>query len=292
MNCEKRGSGAPIPCHSCNTCRGIEARQFSDVKLLGKENGKAKIGVEEVRAFHEDMFLSATEAESKIYIIENAEALTPASQNALLKVMEEPPEATYIFLLSNGTDQLLSTVKSRVQYIQMQRFSPKDTERYLIERNPRASALMRENREAFEAITLFCSGVIGAALEMLDDKIVKENEHMRKLVSDLVMSFGKRTEFSKLYSALSALPSSRPEFKRALELTLSALRDIYASKSNIDAPLLFFTDRAEAQELTAINAKRLMRIFEIILGALSDVDKNVLIPSLVTDIALSVKNTV
>lgn len=260
--------------------------------MLGKDGSRATIGVEQVRDFREDMFLSPTEADCKIYIIEDTEALTPQSQNALLKVIEEPPAATYIFLLSNGTDALLSTVKSRVQYIQMERFSTEDIEKYLLMKSQRAAALRAQDKAAFNAITLFCSGVIGAALDMLDERSVKENEHLRDLVTELVLAFGKRTEFSKLYSALSALPSQRPEFKKALELTLSALRDIFTVKSNIDAPLLFFSDRAFAEELTAMNAKRLIKIFEIISKALSDIDKNVLIPSLITDIALSIKDTV
>ena len=291
LNCESLGENRPIPCGLCNRCRRIYEGQFPDFKILEKERSKATIGVEQIREFREDMFLSATESDSKVYVIKNAETMTPAAQNSLLKVIEEPPPATYIILIANGTDQLLSTIKSRAQYVQMERFPSSSIEEYLLKNSSLASALRAEDKDAFEAITLFCSGVIGQALSMLDDRSIKDGTELKTLVTELILAFRKRTEFSKLYSTLSSLPQTRPEFKRALEVTLCALRDVFTVKSGIDAPLLFFTDRAFAEELTSISAKRLVRIYEIVLGALSDLDKNVLIPTLITDIALAVKET-
>ena len=87
-----------LPCGVCNNCRRIKEDIFPDIKFLGKSNGKATIGVEDTREFREDMFLSATEAAHKFYVIENAESLTSAAQNALLKVLEEPPKNVHIIL--------------------------------------------------------------------------------------------------------------------------------------------------------------------------------------------------
>ena len=84
----KEDSDYPLPCGECRTCRRIHSGNFPDVATLGRESGKATIGVEELRTFREDMFLSSTEADAKIYIIEDADLMTPAAQNALLKVLE------------------------------------------------------------------------------------------------------------------------------------------------------------------------------------------------------------
>ena len=101
FNCEKRGDGiSPLPCHSCNTCRRIFEDGFTDVKTLSKPKDKATIGVGEIRYFREDMFLSATESDYKIYVIDDAERMTPNAQNALLKVLEEPPNNVVIILLT------------------------------------------------------------------------------------------------------------------------------------------------------------------------------------------------
>lgn len=291
INCESSGADRALPCHSCNTCKRIAEGQFSDVKILKKDNSKATIGVEQVRDFREDMFLSPSEAEAKVYLIENAEALTGAAQNALLKVIEEPPEATYIFLLANSTDNILSTIKSRAQYIQMQRFTPEEIDRYLTENIQAAMTLKRESPEEYATITLLSSGVIGAAIGMLDEKALKESSEYAELVTSLLSALQKRTEFSKLYEALSSLPTARAEFKRILELTLCAMRDIFTVKGGIKAPLLFFRSEEAAESYSGLNSKRLMKICRIITDALADVDKNILIPTLITDIALSISQT-
>jgi DNA polymerase-3 subunit gamma/tau len=71
INCEKRNEGAyPMPCGFCNTCRRIREGNFTDIKYLEKPKDRATIGVEAVKDFREDMFLSATESERKIYIID------------------------------------------------------------------------------------------------------------------------------------------------------------------------------------------------------------------------------
>ena len=291
INCENKGAAGALPCHRCNTCQRIADGQFSDVKILTKEGSKATIGVEQIRDFREDMYLSPSEAEAKIYLIEDADALTGAAQNALLKVIEEPPEATYIFLLASTTDSILSTIKSRAQYIQMQRFSPEQIDGFLTASSHAAVSLKRDSRSEYDTLTVLCSGVIGAALGMLDEKSLKENSENYLLVTDLLSAVKRRAEFSKLYEALSALPSSRPDFKHSLELTLCALRDILTVKSGIKTTLLFFRSAEDAEEYSGLNAKRLMHIFEIINDALADVDKNILIPTLITDIALSISRT-
>ena len=121
LNCERR-EGAELPCHVCNTCRRIKDGSFIDVKWLEKPKDKMTIGVGEVRTFREDMFLSATESDYKIYIIDNADKMTPNAQNALLKVLEEPPSNVVIFMLSESDDAILTTIKSRAQYVAMERF--------------------------------------------------------------------------------------------------------------------------------------------------------------------------
>ena len=95
---------------------------FPDVKVLAKKKDKATLGVEAVKDFREDMFLSSTESENKIYIIDDAESMTPEAQNSLLKVLEEPPKSVNIILLAKECDRILTTIKSRTQYIPMSRF--------------------------------------------------------------------------------------------------------------------------------------------------------------------------
>lgn len=89
MNC--KGEGDSLPCARCESCRRIYEGIYPDVKILSKAKDRATLGVEAIKDFREDMFLSSTESEHKIYIIDDAECMTPEAQNALLKVLEEPP---------------------------------------------------------------------------------------------------------------------------------------------------------------------------------------------------------
>ena len=132
MNCEQRAV-APnnLPCGECNACKRIKSGNFPDVKYLERADGKATVGAAELREFREDMFLSATEANSKFYIIPEAELLTPAAQNALLKVLEEPPPSVYIILLTTDVGKMLSTIRSRTQYVQMELFSPETLSKHV-----------------------------------------------------------------------------------------------------------------------------------------------------------------
>ena len=88
INCERKNDGTlPLPCRECNTCKRIIENNYTDITRLSRQSGKATIGVEEVRLFRDDMFLSPTESSFKTYIIEEADKLTANAQNALLTVL-------------------------------------------------------------------------------------------------------------------------------------------------------------------------------------------------------------
>ena len=70
VNCENSADkSTPLPCTRCASCRRIYEGNFPDLKFLSKKREKATLGVEEVKDFREDMFLSSTEAEKKIYVM-------------------------------------------------------------------------------------------------------------------------------------------------------------------------------------------------------------------------------
>lgn len=80
---------------------------------------KDSLGIETIKKMQEKVFLMPLRGKDKAIIIPTAELLTIPAQNALLKLLEEPPEHTYIFLLTISTDDLLSTIKSRCQIIKV-----------------------------------------------------------------------------------------------------------------------------------------------------------------------------
>lgn len=84
-------------------------------QILISEEGST--GIEIIRKFQEKIFLKPYKSKEKIIIIEHAEDITIEGQNALLKILEEPPSNTFIFLLVTNEDILLPTILSRCQIV-------------------------------------------------------------------------------------------------------------------------------------------------------------------------------
>ena len=290
LNCENRLSESfPLPCGACSRCKRIASGAFPDVSYLKREVGKSTIGVDELRAFREDMFLSATESECKCYIIEDADAMTPAAQNALLKVLEEPPKNVYIILICKEADKLLTTIKSRAQSFSTEIFIADELHRHVLSLSPEARSMAAADPEKLRGILLSSNGIIGKALSHLGGD-ESDAEALRASVMSIVSVMPKKVSFSALYSAVAALPQKRDELRRTLELLVTALRDMLTYKVSGEFTPSFFTS-LEACEgaLTGLGARRIVSIFEVINSALADLDKNVLIAPLLTDIALKIR---
>lgn len=100
---------------TCPSCRQIEMRNFSYLKFIKPQT--AEIKVDQIRELESDISLKLPENERQMVIVEPAERLNPSSSNALLKILEEPPERTYIVLIAENELRLLPTIRSRCQKI-------------------------------------------------------------------------------------------------------------------------------------------------------------------------------
>ena len=239
LNCESVNDSA-LPCHACNSCQRIMNGSFTDVKILEKQPDKATIGVGEVKEFRADMFLTSTESEYKIYIINNAERMTPEAQNALLIILEEPPKNVIIILLADGTDKILTTIKSRTQYIAMSRFTTAELKDYLLKSSQEAMRLMRTDEHRLDEILVSADGRIGRAKILLDARLSERDKQRRDMIVGIVTAMKSRTDYSRLYTAISALPTKRDELGDILEGLQDALRDMLLSyKSHRFAPIFF-----------------------------------------------------
>ena len=291
--CENKGSRThPLPCHVCNTCRRIFEENYTDVKYLRKQSGKATVGVDAVKDFKEDMYLSATEGEFKIYIFDNAESLTPQAQNALLTVMEEPPPAVVIFLLSSSSDKILSTIKSRTQYVAMERFSRERLQEYLLDTYPSARALNAADPEGFAAVISKADGYIGAALKLMQQETAKEIEDEHNAVMRFIRALDARVPFSELYSVAKEFPEGRAELVSVLEDITLALGDLIKCKSTkADTSLSFYSSRDEIFELLkSFSLAKLFKVHELVLDAHEKITKNAIIQAVMASLLANIKS--
>lgn len=122
LNCLEPKAGDA--CGTCAACRKIAARSHPDVMWLEPEGQAFKI--EQVReVLQRNLRWKPLEGRTRVFALDQADALTAEAANSLLKVLEEPPEAVVIVLITSQPFALLPTIRSRCQEI---RFRPLDAE--------------------------------------------------------------------------------------------------------------------------------------------------------------------
>lgn len=148
-----------VPCGSCAACRKVQADTHPDVITVDTPD-RVTIPVDTVRQMRADAFIRPNEGKKKIYLFPRAQALNPAGQNALLKLLEEPPPYGVFFLLTDNADALLPTVRSRCVELSMAPLTKAQLIPVLKARFPEQpeSDLIR-HAEA-------CGGALGRALEL------------------------------------------------------------------------------------------------------------------------------
>ena len=119
------GEGSLKPCGVCRDCRKVASGIHPDVITLSravddKGTQKQNITVDQIRALSADAIVLPNEAKRKVYIIDEAETMNQAAQNAALKLLEEPPAAVVFLLCTVRPMQLLETVRSRCALVKLQ----------------------------------------------------------------------------------------------------------------------------------------------------------------------------
>ncbi len=110
MLCRNADSEAQ-PCGECDCCIKVEAGTHPDCIYV---SGIEKTSVDDVRKIEDEAHLASNEADSKVFILEDADEYNVQSQNALLKIIEEPPNGVKFVLTASSVGAILPTVRSRV----------------------------------------------------------------------------------------------------------------------------------------------------------------------------------
>lgn len=115
--CCQQGHEASDACGECPACIQLAAGTYPDVLWIAPPPGKREISIERARELKRFLALAPPAGGARIAVVETAESLTTAAQNALLKTLEEPPPRTWLVLTTNAPDALLPTVRSRCQRV-------------------------------------------------------------------------------------------------------------------------------------------------------------------------------
>lgn len=264
ISCEHRDSAPDtVPCRTCESCRKILGDLSQDVITVRREDGKATLGVEVIRALREGVAIVPGELDRKIYVIEDGDLMTEQAQNALLLTLEEPPPFVLFLLLCENARSLLDTIRSRAPTLRVEPLSHAEVDSYLTENEPRARVVKNTAEEEYRAILTASDGSIGEALRLLDPKARKHFLDERARVEAFVDACAERKPAGALIPLLSAFPQKRIELVSSLSLVMTALRDLIALSRADDPHLCFYTDRETAAEKAAsFSLSTLASIFE------------------------------
>lgn len=238
------------PCRTCNSCKKVFSLSHPDLHIFGGEDGKP-ITMKEVRDLIDSSFLVPNDGDKKIYIIKAAHKMRPDTQNAMLKIFEEPPESVVIFLLTEKKEALLPTILSRGQLIVLPGESDEFIEASL--RKKFKTATDSEIRAAVRA----SDGSLGQAEEFLS----KENRTAMEKAAQLIETLfnGSKSAFLSILSA----KITREKFIELLNLLQRFFADIIEYKYGQETPVLLSVEDA-ARYAESVTKKALLSMSEAV----------------------------
>ena len=121
VNCEHPVNGNP--CNQCPSCLGIENGSILDVLELDAASNN---GVDHVRALRDEAIYTPAAVKKRVYIVDEVHMLSTAAFNALLKILEEPPEHLMFILATTELHKVPATIKSRCQQFSFKRIAPSE----------------------------------------------------------------------------------------------------------------------------------------------------------------------
>jgi len=198
------------------TILGENFRQNPDFKFIAPKTaeGESKVYIEDIRDLKKFLSLRSYGDNKRIVIFDDAHFLTPEAANALLKVLEEPPAGSVLFLISSVPDLIPATILSRCEEVRFTEAGKKEIEEYLADKK-----LKKEDRDFLATLS---AGKIG-----LIERLLKEGEmaEAKKAVDDLRKLFKagiyeKMEYVKKLHEQTIKHSSGQREYARLVDYWL------------------------------------------------------------------------
>ncbi len=269
------------PCMECSSCKKIMRDQSPDVIFVEADDGKVQLGVDVIRRLREDSIFGANDLELKTYIFPAADTMNTQAQNALLKLLEEPPDGILFLLLCENSESLLPTIKSRAPILRLEALPDELIAAWLKENNENAKRLAESDPETFGIAVRRAGGSLGRAAELCDPKSSEEclksrraAEQYLKLLAERSRPGGEVTFFE--YASRLSTQKQRAELAEIYSMLCAAVRDLLAAKLTKSFHPEFFVTEEKARELSQeYTSLKLSQLFDIFSEAENDLGKNV-----------------
>ncbi len=271
------GSKDP-PCMECTVCDRISRSQAPDIITVEAEHDRVFLGVDIIRKLREDAYFAPIEFPKKIYVFPSADSMNPQAQNALLKILEEPPSHVMFLLLCENSDGLLDTIKSRAPTLRLEPLPGDTVMRYL----KSAGAVTDDtDEESLGAVVKLSGGSIGKALSLISQgKSSRLLELYRKAEKYIRLLANRKTAGDELefyeYASRLVTQKSRDDGAKIYSLTADAVRDLINVKLTSSPNLIFFTSEKEAEDLSnEFSIGSLMKLAAILSDTAASLETNV-----------------
>lgn len=181
-------TGDKKPCSVCSDCIKAQGKGHPDIFETDGIKGKSKnFTVDAVREIRDDAFVIPNESDKKIYILKNGHNMNEQAQNAILKILEEPPSYVYFIIVTESKSTMLETVLSRVQVYSLLSDEGVITEKEAVAVKNLVGAILNINELAlmeqtavFQKNNQFAKSVLLLMTEVFRDALVKKNGFIRE----------------------------------------------------------------------------------------------------------------
>ncbi len=236
------------PCMTCSQCRKVINGYHPDVLTYAAQGGEGSFKVETVREIINEAYISPNEARYKIFLLGEVDKMNASAQNALLKILEEPPEYVIFIMTALTKTKMLETVLSRSVVMTLEGVDVQEGAQYITEHNEGI-----EFAEAEKALFL-SNGNIGTATEILLKGRMSE---LTELCADICKGILANDEYM-LLRTLSPLIGDRQGTALVLDMLKNIFRDAVVDTNGSN----LLSGQRESAELLrkSITKKRLTQL--------------------------------
>ena len=255
--------GENKPCGECRGCRLEHAGTHPDIWTVAPEDGKKNITVAQIRALRSEAYVKPHMSARRVFIIDMADTMNEQAQNALLKVLEEPPGSVLFILIAENKAALLDTVISRCTVLSLSPPEISEAEKYM-------AASMNYTAEQISSALKESGGNIGAALNLLSGgssgAATAAEEFIKLMLSSDELGMLKtaakfeksRTEADAFLKELKLCTAAALKKNLSNSLTARTLSDFYTAlggfeqslATNVNLSLLFSALVCKATEIS------------------------------------------
>ena len=228
-------TGDNEPCGKCHSCKQAESGNHPDIIRVTHEKPNS-ISVDDIRTqVNNTVDIKPYQGPYKVYIIPQADMMTPQAQNAILKTIEEPPSYAVFLLLTENAETLLPTINSRCVMLKLRNIKDTLIKKYLMEN------LEIPDYKA-DMCTAFAQGNMGRAI------MLANSDHFNEIREEAVqlLKHINEMELNEIVAAVKNISVYKLEITDYLDIIMNWYRDVLLYKATKEIDKVVFKDQLQS----------------------------------------------